>query len=286
MAFPENFSSLHAQEEGIRKQSIAAIEACADLSLHAEALEGAMNALDHFSRGFPTNDQDSLTVQLLGIRLFNTSASVLKLLLSGYYQTSAAQMRDGIETANLIDYFTTDCALIAKWRGANDRDRWKEFKPVKVRAALGQRDGPEITKRRDEVYRTFSTYANHPSPAGFRLLRPSADGLALIGPFFERSALAALVSEVAKSNVPAAMSFVRHFTPATRDDHLTAIGFIELSDRWSAHFYGTPFEPEKFIELRRLVDLRPPSGGRDMTPASDPRNRKERRRVRSQSRRR
>lgn len=71
MTIPENFISLHHHEEGIRQQSIAAIEASPDLLLHAQALESAMNALDHFTRGYSTDEQDKLTIQLLGIRLFN-----------------------------------------------------------------------------------------------------------------------------------------------------------------------------------------------------------------------
>ncbi len=258
MTLPENFISLHRHEEGIRQQSIAAIEALPDLLLHAQALESAMNALDHFTRGYSTDEQDKLTIQLLGIRLFNTSASALKLLLSGYYQTSASQMRDGIETANLIDYFTIDPKLVSQWREADDKERWKRFKPVAVRAALGKRDGKKLTERRDEVYKVFSTYASHASPKGFRLLRPTPNGLALIGPFFEPTALTALFGEFAKNNVPSAMHLVRHFPNRTPLDYLTAIAFLEMSDRWSAHFYATPYEPEKFAKLRSQVSERFP----------------------------
>jgi hypothetical protein len=56
LATPENFRSLHRHEEELRQQSIGAIEASPDLLLHAEALEGAMNALDHFTRGYSTDD--------------------------------------------------------------------------------------------------------------------------------------------------------------------------------------------------------------------------------------
>lgn len=111
-------------------------------------------------------------------------------------------MRDGIETANLIDYFTIDPKLVSQWREADDKERWKRFKPVSVRAALGKRDGKKLTERRDEVYKVFSTYASHASPKGFRLLRPTPNGLALIGPFFEPTALTALFGEFAKNNVP------------------------------------------------------------------------------------
>jgi len=47
---------------------------------------------------------------MLGIRLFNGAAAVLKLCLSGYYQTAALQARDLLETVFLLDLFTADAA--------------------------------------------------------------------------------------------------------------------------------------------------------------------------------
>ena len=64
--------------------------------------------------------KDSVTIQLLGIRLFNASASALALMLMGYYQNSVTMLRDLLETGFLIDYFAIDrpkiqeSALIAK----------------------------------------------------------------------------------------------------------------------------------------------------------------------------
>ena len=66
-----------------------------------------MDLIDYFCRQYKHRKQDELTVQLLGIRLFNASASALKLLLSGYYQTAALQERDLLEMAFLLDLFTT-----------------------------------------------------------------------------------------------------------------------------------------------------------------------------------
>ena len=125
MAFPENFGSLHDHEEAIRQNSIAAIEASNDLAAHAVAIESSMNALSHFTHGYLTDDQDKLMVQLLGIRMFNSAGSAMKLLLSGYYQNAATLMRELLETANLVDYFTINPKLITRWRTASDKERWR-----------------------------------------------------------------------------------------------------------------------------------------------------------------
>ena len=75
---PENFDCLHAGEELIRTKSVDAIEASADLLLHALVIESAMDLLDYFARNYKHDADDQHTIQLLGIRLFNGAASALK----------------------------------------------------------------------------------------------------------------------------------------------------------------------------------------------------------------
>jgi len=255
MAFPENFHLLHEGEEGVRQLSVAAISVDTALSLHAGAIEAAMTALDHFTRGYQTEDQDQLIIQLLGIRLFNGAAATLKQLLSGYYQVTVSSIRDVLETANLVDYFTIDPSLISKWRAADDKERWKRFKPAVVRDALSRRDGGNSKKNRDSIYSALSGYGTHPSPQGFRMLRREPNGPAQIGPFFELSTLKALMAELAKTVAPSGMHVIRHFENRTQLDHLTAIGYLDMSDKWSAHFFGTPYMPAKFSKLRLLAQL-------------------------------
>jgi hypothetical protein len=67
--------------------------------------------------------------------------------MSGYYQASALQQRDLLETAFLLSYFQSDRALIAQWRGSDQRVRQKNFAPVVVRRALDDRDGFTERKR-------------------------------------------------------------------------------------------------------------------------------------------
>src|SRR5688572_3239076 len=114
----ENFHVLHKCEETIRAQSIEAINASKSFRMHAELIEHTMSLLWYFIREHQSSSEDVRTIQLFGIRLFNATASVLKLLLSGYYQTSVLQQRDLLEIIFLLDYFRTDQSLIAEWRSS------------------------------------------------------------------------------------------------------------------------------------------------------------------------
>jgi hypothetical protein len=111
---PDNFDRLHTGEEFLRGKSIEAIQASENLRAHAVMIERSMDLIDYFCRQHKAADEDTLTVQLLGIRVFNAAASALKLLMSGYYQASALQQRDMLETAFLLSYFQSDRALIAQ----------------------------------------------------------------------------------------------------------------------------------------------------------------------------
>src|SRR5262245_53853901 len=128
--YPENLANLHRGEEELRAKSIAHARASETLSAHIAMIHSAMDLIDYFCRQHRHENEDQLTIQVLGIRLFNACASALKLLLSAYYQTAALQERDLLETAFLLDLFTADETLIAAWR-ANSTD--PRFKPVRVR---------------------------------------------------------------------------------------------------------------------------------------------------------
>jgi len=183
---PANLLSLHSGEESLRTKSIEAIQACDDLSRHAAFIERCMDIIDILCRAYDTKDATELIVQHLGARMFNTTASALKLLLSGYYQASALLQRDMLETIFLLDYFTTDAALIQRWHALPPRERWKEFKPAVVRTALDDRDG--FTKRRrQEAYDLLTELAGHPAPQGFVMLHPKGME-AHLGPFVDPTA--------------------------------------------------------------------------------------------------
>jgi hypothetical protein len=184
-----------------------------------------------------TDDLDLLTIQHLGLRLFNGGAAALKLLLAGYYQNAASHLRDVLETAFLLAYLRTDPQLIAKWREVELRKERREFEPVHVRTALDERDGFKEQKRA-EHYRTLSTFA-HPNPKAFILLRPTGSKLAKPGPFHDAGLLKALLEEMGKVFVPALASYLPYFTARTSIDEATREHFFAEADKWFEVGYGT-----------------------------------------------
>ncbi|MEX0853176.1 MAG: hypothetical protein WD036_07830 [Bauldia sp.] len=251
-AFPENFTRLHEGEEFLRGKSIEAIEASEDLLAHASLIERAMDLINYFCRQHVAQNEDELTIQLLGIRMFNGAASALKLLLSGYCQTSALQQRDLLETILLLDYFRTDSPLVAEWRGSNERARQKKFGPAVVRKALDERDG-FTERKREKAYKLLCELAGHPTNAGFRMLAPQKDGDAHCGPFFELTAFKAVYEELAKHMVQAGNAFTQFFAGGTVAAYQTKISFMEAQGEWVERFYGRTFDRLQIDELRTLL---------------------------------
>lgn len=206
----------------------------------------------HLSRRYAYENDDEMTIQLLGIRLFNAAASSIKLMLSGYYQTAAGQMRDLLETTFLLDYFQSNRPLITDWRTSDDRARWNKFKPVKIREALDARDGFE-GKKRGAAYSLLSELASHASTKGFRMLTPIPGGDAHCGPFFEKTSLDPCLSELAKILVQAAGTFTRFFTKDDKHSYGMKIGYMEAQGEWLERFYNHPFDRAPIEELRTIL---------------------------------
>lgn len=249
---PENFGSLHKHEETIRAQSIEAIKASENFLMHAALIEHTMSLLKYFIQVHQSSDEDVRTVQLLGIRLFNAAASVWKLLLSGYHQTSALQQRDMLETIFLLDYFCTDQSLIADWRNSTDKVRRKKFGPVAVRTALDERDG-STTGKRDDAYKMFCEFAAHPTYLGFHMLTDKKGGDIYTGPFFEISWLKAGLDELARHLALAGSVFVNLFPPQSLQDLKVRRSFVDLHDQWAERFLGRPIDRSNIGELQELA---------------------------------
>ncbi len=156
-----------------------------------------MTLLRHFSRDYPFNGEDELTVHLLGIRLFNSAAGAIQSLTSGYYQNCVMLQRDILEVAFLLDYFRSNEARIAEWRGCTESERNKKFGAYKVRTALDDRDGFKEQKR-EAAYKQLCTLGAHASYPGFRLLTPTTGGDAYCGPYFADGMLGVTVAELGR----------------------------------------------------------------------------------------
>jgi hypothetical protein len=64
--------------------------------------------------------------------------------------------RDLLEVTFLLDYFRTNEASIAEWRGCTESERNKKFGAYKVRTALDDRDG-FTEQKREERYKRLCT---------------------------------------------------------------------------------------------------------------------------------
>jgi hypothetical protein len=181
LCMSDNLTTLHGEEERLRKQTLAQIEANQELRDHYYIIQEAMNLIFALTHDHPNKDDDELTIQFLGIRLFNAAASSIKLALSGYYQNAFQHLRDILETYFLLDYLRSDPSKIPAWKVADKKRLIAEFGPRAIRAALDRRDGFKGGKRK-QTYDLISSHATHASYRGFRLT--TRDNLGETGPFF------------------------------------------------------------------------------------------------------
>lgn len=238
-SIPENLELLHTGEEQLRAKAIELVAADEKLLLHLHVSERAMDVLDYF-RQMPTEDEDLKVVQMLGMRQFNALASSIKLLFSGYTQNSAMIMRDILETVFLIDLFNRDRPAITRWRMASKKERFQEFRPVKVREFLDDQDG-FTNKRRAALYDMFSELAGHPSMAGVAMLRPKNMD-ARNGPFLDSTALEAALSEMGRLATQVGMNVDPFFLSDWSKADPARMAFAQKKDEWFTRFYGAELE--------------------------------------------
>jgi hypothetical protein len=136
MAHLDNLKTLQEHEEKLRAESLAIVDKSENLKENFRVVHEAMNIIYGFTHDHPHRSDDELTLQLLGIRLFNASAASVKLALSGYYQIAFAQLRDIVETYFLLDYFGTnkekDCSLEGRRQAASQKGVWAVCNPGRI----------------------------------------------------------------------------------------------------------------------------------------------------------
>jgi hypothetical protein len=252
-AFPENFDKLSSGEGSIREMGKAAVIASDDLSLHARMIERAMSMLDYMAKRHVNSNEDELTLQMLAVRLFNSGASSMKLLMGGYYQSAVMIMRDILETTFLLDYFHTHRDQIAVWRGCDERKRFREFGAMKIRIALDDRDG--YTERKREVaYQLLCELGSHPTYKGFRMLMAKGSDVANVGPFFELSSFEAVLSELAKIMMQAGAQF-RFFGEKDKNltDYHIMIDYLKIQADWSERFFGHKMDRSAIASIQAMI---------------------------------
>ena len=252
--FPK-IQHLHKAEEFVRDQNIDHIQSNEILSFHIQMIEKSMDLIDYFSRQYESENDDQKTIQILGLQIFNQSASALKLNLSGYYHASISIMRSLLETMFLLDYFSTDNALITEWNKSEKKTRIKgKFSPLKIRVVLNTRDGFKEDKR-NQYYIRLCELGTHPTPASFIMLKPIPEGDFYCGPFFSPKMIKASIEELAPIVIQIAGIFSQFFKAKKLDDYRVTISFMETQDFWNKRFCKTTSKQTEIDELKKLLKL-------------------------------
>jgi hypothetical protein len=238
MAATDNLTSLHKHEEELRTRSLAFIEADAGLSDHWKLVAEAMNAIYAFSYDHPHESENELTLQYLGIRLFNVAGASIKLALSGYYQNAFGQLRDMIETSFLVDYLSTYPEKIDEWKRADKKKRISHFGAGFIRNALDKRDGYTSGERK-RIYDLISELASHASYLGISLTTTGPDNMAQVGPFFDDKKLASWLGEMAMRLSLAALILLPQPSESDIKLLMTQRHYLKVVNEWWSKYRGT-----------------------------------------------
>jgi hypothetical protein len=233
----DNLTSLHKHEEEMRARSLAAIDANAALSDHWNLVVEAMNAIHVFTYDHPHESENELTLQYLGIRLFNVAGASIKLALSGYYQNAFGQLRDMIETSFLVDYLSTYPEKIDEWKRADKKKRKSHFGPDFIRKALDKRDGYTSGERK-RIYDLISELASHASYPGISLTTTGPDNMAQLGPFFDDKKLAAWLGEMAMRLSHAAMVLMPNPSGSNMKLLVACGHYLKIVNKWWSKYRG------------------------------------------------
>jgi hypothetical protein len=239
MASAKNLMTLHAHEETLRAESLAIIDKSATLKEHFGGVHEAMNIVYGLTHDHPHRSDDELTLEMLGIRLFNASAASVKLALSGYYQIAFAQLRDVVETYFLLDYLGTNKDKIAIWKVADKRQLKRMFGPNEIRDALDARDGFK-TKMRGDVYGRLSAYASHATYQGFKLT--TKENMGEIGPFVTETHLTAWLEEIMKLLGHGALVYACHFEGVHPNLEAVKKRYFDMMENWRVKYFPKPAE--------------------------------------------
>ena len=233
----DNLTSLHEHEEKLRAESLAAIEANVTLSDHWNQVAEAMNAIYAFTHDHVQGSENELTLQYLGIRLFNAAGASIKLALSGYYQKAFHQVRDVIETYFLVDFLSTYPEKIDEWKRADEKKRVLHFGAGIIRNALDKRDGYTSGERK-RIYGLISELASHPSYSGISMTTTGSANMAQVGPFFDQEKLTVWLNEFATRLSHAAVVLVSNPEGVDMKLLMTRMRYLEIVNKWWSKYRG------------------------------------------------
>jgi len=100
----ENFHTLHEHEEEVRAKSLAAIEQDPALRDHWANVAEAMSVVHAFAKEHEHQSDDDLTLQLLGIRLFNAAGLRVVELAAKHHLPAIFATREFVDAGGLLSY--------------------------------------------------------------------------------------------------------------------------------------------------------------------------------------
>jgi hypothetical protein len=233
----ENLDTLHDEEERLRVEHRKFVESKEDVRDHVLAIEEAMNVVYALTHDHAHRNDDELTIQFFGIRIFNLAGASIKLAYGGYYQTAFSTVRDLLETSFLLDYLVSNPNQISVWKTATKDQLKGVFGPNAVRNALDKRDGFKEGKRK-EIYDLISHHATHATPSGFKLT--VTNQLGTIGPFYSEDNFEAWVQELVKVMSGSGVVFGKMFQKLDPELTLTKAAYLEHLSGWKKKYFGGP----------------------------------------------
>lgn len=233
----DNLDSLHAEEERLRSEHKKLVASREDLRDHVDLIRESMNIVVALTKEHVHRTPDELTMQFLGIRLFNAAAASVKLAYSGYYQNSFSALRDFLETYFLIDLLCSNPTEVSLWKSATKEELRGRFGPNAVRNALDKRDGFKEGKRK-QIYDLISHFATHATPSGFRMTLKG--DLGEVGPFYAEDKFQAWAEEAVKMASHAGIIFADNFKGVDENLFPVKAQFLNDLNFWKKKYFGGP----------------------------------------------
>jgi hypothetical protein len=247
----DNLESLHKHEGELHSKSVLEINSDPRLKDQLEIIQESLNLIFDLTKSYKSQNDNELSIQYIGIRLFNAIVVSLKLLLSGYYQVSAIVQRDILETGFLLDYFLSNKEKIKEWKKSTNKERLKKFSPRVIREALDKRDGFK-GKKRMQAYQLLCEYAAHPTYPGFQLVSPK--GLGELGPFFDDKFLRATIEELSLRVPLFVIIYLSHFDDLPTEFLKIRTDFLLHLKSWAEKYLNTDLSHVDLETISEEVD--------------------------------
>lgn len=196
---PSNLTRLWAAEDEMLAWATNVVASEEYLQDHLEMIESYMDCVEMVRRSGPSGNRHIALVGLF-LRTFDASSYCLRSAMSGNYTGCAMYARDILETQFLLSYLLDKPGRPEAWLSSDPRTYRIDYKAVKIREYLDNRDG-FVEKKRMQSYMALSALGAHPSPRGLELKRDGGKAIHS-GPFKQRDTFEQCIQEAARVVLP------------------------------------------------------------------------------------